>query len=103
MKFALLTAAAPNFSNGQIVGTVSSGKIREASGLAASRKHHGYFYTHNDHGDGPRIYILDGTGHLESTISLHGVTSHDYEDIAVGPCAKDGNETCVYIGKAIFW
>lgn len=89
----------PTFHREQ-VGTVTSNHIEEASGLAASRKHPGYLYTHNDHGDGPYIYVISASsGHREATFTLSGVTSNDWEDIALGPC-KAGNtsEFCIYIG-----
>lgn len=90
------------FTNGQVLGTVSYNKIVEASGLAASRRHPGYLYTHNDHGDGAHIYVINNTGQRESTINLHGVTSHDWEDIAVGKCARGSSYYCIYIGEFFF-
>jgi len=33
--------------------------IKESSGIAASRRNAGIFWTHNDSGDGPFIYAFD--------------------------------------------
>ncbi|KAL4231709.1 hypothetical protein ACF0H5_009285 [Mactra antiquata] len=81
------------------VGTVTAHEINEASGLGASRKHPGFLYTHNDHGGGPEIYVIDASsGNLQATLTLVGVTYNDYEDLTVGRCAP-GNDvnTCIYI------
>ena len=91
-------STAPLFADGEDVGTVGYHEIVEASGLAASHIHPGYLYTHNDHGDGAHIYVINTSGHHEATITLHGVTSHDWEDIAVGKCANGSNYYCIYIG-----
>ncbi|KAH3836881.1 hypothetical protein DPMN_110257 [Dreissena polymorpha] len=71
----------PSVSNGRIVGTVGSHHIVEASGLAASKKHPGLLYTHNDHGYDAEIFVITTTGHRQSTITLAGITHNDFEDI----------------------
>ncbi|XP_063406358.1 uncharacterized protein LOC134690321 [Mytilus trossulus] len=84
------------FSQGQVVATVTSHHIEEASGVAASRTHPGVLYTHNDHGDGPNIYVIDSvTGHRISTITVNGAHNSDWEDIAYGPCDAG---YCLYVG-----
>ncbi|XP_045177359.2 uncharacterized protein LOC123537600 [Mercenaria mercenaria] len=89
---------APSFHPTQ-VGTVKSDKITEASGLAASRKHPGFLYTHNDHGGHAEIYVISASsGHREATIELSGVTSNDWEDIAIGRCHAGPSDFCIYIG-----
>ncbi|XP_071144035.1 uncharacterized protein [Mytilus edulis] len=85
------------FRNGTAVAVVNSNQIDQTSGMCASRSHPGYFYTHNDHGDGSHIYVLDSkTGHRISTITIRGAHNADWEDIACGPCP--GGENCIYIG-----
>ena len=44
-----------------IVGNIDSTLITEASGCAASRQFDNIIYTHNDHGDSPRIFAVDAT------------------------------------------
>lgn len=93
--FTCITAV-PSFSNAIKVATVTSHHIDEASGLAASRVHPGILYTHNDHGDGPHIYVIDsGTGHRVSTITINNAHNSDWEDIAYGVCPGG---YCLYIG-----
>ncbi|KAL3888474.1 hypothetical protein ACJMK2_000841 [Sinanodonta woodiana] len=92
----LILESSPTFDNGRQIGTVDSPELKEASGLAASRTHPNILYTHNDHGDRSRIFALDATtAHVRAVFEITNATSHDWEDIAVGPC--HGNETCIYI------
>ena len=82
---------------------MTSSQLTEASGLAASRKHSGYLYTHNDHGSGPQIYVISASnGNVAATLTIKGATSHDWEDIAVGPCNNGSSITCIYIGRSSF-
>ncbi|KAK3098363.1 hypothetical protein FSP39_018791 [Pinctada imbricata] len=91
------TVAGPPFAAGHIVGKIDSSEISEASGLAASRIHPGILYTHNDHGDGPRIFAINATdATLVATLTVAGAQHSDWEDIAVGPCK--GNAMCIFIG-----
>ena len=55
------------------------------------------FWVHNDSGDKPRIFALDGKGATLATYSFSGADANDWEDIAVGPGPKSG-ETYVYVG-----
>lgn len=76
-----------------------SPEIFHASGLAASQKHDGILYTHNDGDDvnrrSPIIYAISATsGSLIARLRVFPATNEDWEDIAVGPC---GNTTCIYV------
>ncbi|KAL4231294.1 hypothetical protein ACF0H5_008874 [Mactra antiquata] len=89
--------AAPNFANAQQVATVTSHSINEASGICASRTHKDVLYTHNDSGDGHRIFAISATsGARLATIQVNGAGAQDWEDIACGPCAG-GSGHCIYI------
>jgi hypothetical protein len=68
-------------------------EIREASGVAISRRHPGILWLHNDSGD-PVIFAIDTLGKPRARITV-ATPNTDWEDIAVGPCAEG---TCVYIG-----
>ncbi|MFK4145866.1 WD40 repeat domain-containing protein [Streptomyces sp. NPDC004065] len=74
--------------------TVKDPRIKESSGLAASRLHPGIYWTHNDSDDGPYIYAVDGrTGETVATVTLSGVgRPRDVEAISIGP----GNR--IYVG-----
>ncbi|MBB4891838.1 hypothetical protein FHS39_000838 [Streptomyces olivoverticillatus] len=73
--------------------TIEDARIKESSGLAASRAHPGLYWTHNDSGDGPYVYGVDSrTGRTVTTITLAGVDARDAEAISLGP---DGS---LYLG-----
>ncbi len=67
--------------------TIEDPRITESSGLAASHAHPGIYWTHNDSGDGPRLYAVDSrTGKTVATITLTGVGQpRDVEAISLGP------------------
>ncbi|MGV9656912.1 WD40 repeat domain-containing protein [Streptomyces koyangensis] len=69
-------------------------RITESSGLAASRKHPGVYWTHNDSDDGAYLYAVDSrTGKTVATVTMTGVGEpRDVEAISLGP---DGN---LYVG-----
>lgn len=81
----LVLLAQPSFSTVVSLGTVDIGPLRQASGLAASRNNDRVLWTHNDAGDGARIFALDVTGQSLGTYQLNGFSQTDYEDIAFGP------------------
>ncbi|QLE76204.1 esterase-like activity of phytase family protein [Streptomyces rectiverticillatus] len=73
--------------------TIEDPRIKESSGLAASRTHPGVYWTHNDSDDGPYIYAVDSrTGRTVATVTLAGITPRDVEAISLGP---DGS---LYVG-----
>ncbi|MEU0102886.1 WD40 repeat domain-containing protein [Streptomyces sp. NPDC006267] len=74
--------------------TIEDPRITESSGLAASRKHPGVYWTHNDSDDGPYVFAVDSrTGKTLATVTLRGVGQpRDVEGISIGP---DGD---VYVG-----
>ncbi|PWV50576.1 hypothetical protein [Chitinophaga sp. S165] len=80
-----------------VLGIVQSPAIAEASGIAASKALPGHFWTHNDSGNKPEVYLLDNKGQLVSTIHMDGVSNRDWEDIAEssGPVP---HKQYVYVG-----
>ncbi|GAB3438979.1 hypothetical protein GCM10027570_02690 [Streptomonospora sediminis] len=78
---------------------ITDDRIEESSGLAASRRHDGVYWTHNDSGSyGPEIYAVDEQGDTLATVTLagEGVEARDWEAIAVG-AGPDG-DPAVYVG-----
>lgn len=73
-------------------------EIDEASGLAASRKHPGIFYTHNDSGGKSIVYTLNSSGLMPAKLLLEGIRNRDWEDIAVGVDPATG-KSCVFVGE----
>lgn len=72
--------------------------IIESSGLSASQRHDGLFWTHNDSGGGPKLYLFDKEGTHLGIAHVLGAKANDWEDMAIGPCDADGNRSCIYIG-----
>jgi hypothetical protein len=69
-------------------------ELPEGSGLAASRRTPGRFWSHNDSGE-PVLFALDGNGHVMGRLSISGVSVEDWEAVAVGPCPSG---SCIYVG-----
>jgi hypothetical protein len=70
--------------------------ITEASGIAASRRHPGLYYVHNDSGDSARAFLIDRRGRTRAVVRLKGARADDYEDIAMAPGEKVGTwDVCV--------
>ncbi|MCX4823901.1 WD40 repeat domain-containing protein [Streptomyces sp. NBC_01142] len=88
----LLTAAGPAVADDSDF-TIKDPRVKESSGLAASRAHPGIYWTHNDQ-DEPRVFAVDSrTGETVATITMTGVGKpRDMEAISVG---ADGS---VYVG-----
>ena len=70
--------------------------VAEASGLVESRRSPGTFYTHDDSGGEPEIYVLADDGRVVATQPLDGVVNRDWEDIALGPGRSGGS---IYVGE----
>lgn len=92
--------------------------IVEASGLHASSKNPGVFYTMNDgpprasaagaRAGTPSVYMVDRNGTLLGSLLMEGLSempwgphSHhqfgDWEALALGPCSIGSSESCIFI------
>ncbi|MBL0741638.1 hypothetical protein [Chryseolinea lacunae] len=87
-----------DFAVAQPLAEATHDKLVELSGLAASKKHPGLLWTHNDSGNDAEIYLVDQKLNIKLTCKLPGVTNRDWEDIAVGP-GPDSTKTYVYVGE----
>lgn len=65
------------------LGRIKAKRINESSGICPSRKHDGVFWTHNDSGDGPRLFAIRLDGSLVATVTVKGAKARDWEDIAI--------------------
>jgi len=92
-----LNSEDPNFGSRIDMGLVKYDNLREASGIAASKKNKGVLWTHNDSGDKNRIYALNSHGEHLGIYNLYGITTRDLEDIAVGPGPIE-DENYIYLG-----
>ncbi len=88
----------PEFAARVDLGKVENPSIREASGLAASRGNRNVLWTHNDSGDGNRVYALSTTGQHLGIYVIQDCAAGDWEDIAVGPGPDPGIDY-LYVGN----
>ena len=65
-------------------GWLSSGKLREASGIQASHSREGDFFLHNDEGK-PFVYAIDETGADLGRMAIVPAKNKDWEDITSVP------------------
>jgi hypothetical protein len=79
------------------LATLEDRRIDESSGLVASRRSPGLFWTHNDSGDGPVVYAFDRKGRSRGTWHVEGASARDWEDIAAGPGPVPG-QSYLYAG-----
>jgi hypothetical protein len=77
--------------------TFDAAAIDESSGIVASRRHGGLYWTHNDSGGAPVIYAVDREGKLVGEpVRVLGASNVDWEDIAAD---GDGNLWIADIGN----
>ena len=69
-------------------------QLIEGSGIAASQRFPGRFWTHNDSGD-PVLFALNSKGAVVGQVRVPGTKVGDWEAVAVGPCPSG---SCVYVG-----
>ncbi len=91
------SSSCPELTGPEIMGTVESDLINEASGLATSRKNSGVIWTHNDSGDSPRIFAMNLNGDHLGIFNLLNADNYDWEDMAAGPGPVEG-EQYLYAG-----
>jgi len=71
--------------------------VRESSGIVASRRNPGLYWTHNDSGDRPFIFALGSDGSRRGVWRVEGAKAQDWEDIAAGPGPERGRPY-LYVG-----
>ena len=69
-------------------------ELAESSGLAASKRTHNLFWSHNDSGD-PTIFAIRADGSIVGRVRVAGAAVVDWEAVTVGAC--DG-APCLYVG-----
>lgn len=78
---AIGSASAQSRSEWRTQGVVRAAEVNEASGLAASARHSGWLWTHNDSGGSATIYAIDAQARLRARVDVDAVAL-DWEDIA---------------------
>jgi hypothetical protein len=71
--------------------------VDESSGVVASRRNPGLYWTHNDSGDGPFLYAFDRKGRRRGVWRVAGAEARDWEDVAAGPGPIKG-QSYLYVG-----
>jgi len=79
------------------LGNLENQSVKESSGIAASRRNAGIFWTHNDSGDGPFVYAFDHQGKHRGVWRVAGASAVDWEDMAIGPGPRRGR-SYLYLG-----
>jgi len=75
-------AAPPDDVVPEVVGRLEDGKIREASGLAQSRRQPGILWIINDNGSKEIVHAVDHTGANRGKFKLKQSRNVDWEDLA---------------------
>lgn len=65
----------------QIAGRLTDERVNESSGLAASRTHPDHFWTHNDSGDAPRLFLITARGAVKAELPVDVPRAIDWEDM----------------------
>lgn len=79
-----------------VVATVRIVGLTESSGLAASRRHEGIFWTIND-GPDATLYAFDRSGRSQARVRVAGAAAVDWEALSLGPGPVRGR-SYLYIG-----
>lgn len=79
-----------------VTGSLQSNDLAEASGVAASKCQPDVYWTHNDSGDGPFVYAINGKGEHLGVWKISDARNRDWEDIAT--MRENTGECSVIIG-----
>lgn len=91
-------ATGTRYNAPQMLAQLDNPAIDESSGIVASRRTPGIYWTHNDSGDGALIYAFDTRGQSRGTWLVSGAKAIDWEDIAIAPAGKGATEPEIYVG-----
>ncbi|MBL8974856.1 MAG: PKD domain-containing protein [Myxococcales bacterium] len=95
-KVAIAPGGCPSFKPGAWQGDLAAPALSEASGLAPSRRAPGVVWTHNDSGE-PVLFTHTLAGAPLGVYTLQGAELRDWEDMALGPGPKSGQDY-LYVG-----
>lgn len=71
-----------SYAAAEQIATLANEDVSESSGISASRRTPGVFWTHNDSGDSARIFAFDQRGRHLGECRIQGAEAIDWEDIA---------------------
>ncbi len=82
----------------QSSGSLSTTTLDEVSGMAASHRHVGTLWVHNDGGNSAALQALDEEGRSLGSWAVLGAENRDWEDLAAGPCPDPAQGcTCLHL------
>ncbi len=85
------------FGGPQEIAELQTPDLDEASGLVHSRSNSMYFWSHNDSGGDPTLFLLSRDGAEAMRLDFNGAQNVDWEEIAIGP-GPDDNLQYLYAG-----
>jgi hypothetical protein len=65
------------------IAVLKDQEINESSGLILSQRNADCFWTHNDSGDSPRLFLIHRDGRTIARVKVDGATAIDWEDISM--------------------
>ena len=77
-----IALAAPPFSGPALVGRLTAENLKEASGLAVSRRDANFLWAVNDSGNKPILYLMGTDGSHRGQAEVDGHNNRDWEDLA---------------------
>lgn len=80
-------AGGPAPWSARLIGVITCKDIVESSGIIASRKHPGVYWTHNDSGSPAVLYAMDRTGRCVGIFPIDAPNT-DWEDIAIDDAGR---------------
>lgn len=95
--FAFSADSVKQFFHGQqVVATIEDTRLVEVSGLEESYLNPGYFWTHNDSGSDPVIYLINDRAEIIMEVRLMGIKNRDWEEIVT--VNKEG-KSYIYVAE----
>lgn len=71
-------------------------QLDESSGIVASRRRPGVFWSHNDSGNRSLLFATDSSGADLGYVTVRGAAAVDWEDLSAGLCTRSAG-TCLYL------
>ncbi len=65
------------------IAVLKDREINESSGLILSQRNADCFWTHNDSGDSPRLFLIHRDGRTIARVKIERATAIDWEDITI--------------------
>ncbi len=84
------------FYTQEVIAVIEDDRLIEASGIEESYENPGYFWTHNDSGSGPTLYLIDNNAQIVMELELGGIINRDWEEIVT---AKIGGKSYIYVAE----